>query len=182
MATPIATGWRHCIPSRTATPTSAPTSSAAPFAAARRRILRPARHQHHRPRRHPSDRPAISVYPRRHDHDATRRYKWPGLAAVIVSVVHLYKAKLRRTQAAGWQAGPDPHRLSVPRRQPRRSPGAERQRRQELSRQHRLGHGLYLRRHRQRWRGQPPMADMHRLIQQDPRNQQRIFPYLGGES
>jgi hypothetical protein len=26
-----------------------------------------------------------------------------------------------------------------------------------------------------------PMAEMHRLIAQDPRNQERIFPYIGGE-
>ena len=30
-------------------------------------------------------------------------------------------------------------------------------------------------------KGSSPIAEMHRLIEQDPRNAERIFPYIGGE-
>ena len=111
---------------------------------------------------------------------ATRRLKWPGLAAVIVSVVHV-----RRGPYAGgfWLDGvqvplitaflfhggghEDPNRLA-------RNSG-----------QSFLGSKIY---------GQgftfddgdkkgaaTPLMEMRRLIHEEPRNAERIFPYIGGQ-
>ena len=55
-----------------------------------RGTLRPDRHQHDCPGRHAIDRPALDLQPRRDDLSTPRGgYKWPGQAAVVVSVVHV---------------------------------------------------------------------------------------------
>ena len=73
---------------------------------------------------------------------ARRRLKWPGLAAVVVSVVHVSKgAHAGPRRLDGRRDGQD-NRVSLPPGRPRRSGAAGRQCREELSGQHRPGHGL----------------------------------------
>ena len=182
-ASTTSTGCRRCTRARTATPTSSPTSSAAPSHLLRRgRLPRPDRHQHHPPGRHPRHR-ACGRSARRAGRsiDAERRIKWPGEAAVVISTVHIHKGPIAGPYRLDGREVDADHRLSVPRRRRRRSGAARRQRRQELPGQHRPRHGLHLRRHRHGKGVASPIAEMHRLIEKDPRNAERIFPYIGGE-
>ena len=114
-------------------------------------------------------------------YEATRRKKWPGLAAVVISVVHVHKGKLPgpflldgRTvpiiTAYLFHAGghDDPATL-------RANEG------KSFQGSIVLGMGFTfddtdLRGHRQL-----PIAEMERLIAKDRRNAERIFPYIGGE-
>lgn len=113
-------------------------------------------------------------------YSATRRVKWPGQAAVVVSVVHTWRGAWPRARTLDGRAVPfisaflfhggghdDPHPLAV-------NAGKSF-----------LGSKVY---------GQgftfddtdksdaaSPLAEMHRLIAAEPRNAERIFPYIGGE-
>jgi len=111
---------------------------------------------------------------------ATRRYKWPGLAAVIVSVVHIQK-------------GASPERKILDGREvplinaflfhtgSNEDPGAL------ISNQglcflgtNVVGEGFKFDDtdvKQQTW----PLSKMHELIRTDHRNQERIFPFIGGE-
>ena len=83
---------------RTATPTSSPISSVARFDLLRSGgTLRPDRHQHDRPGRHADHGLRWICTHGGTIYAATRRKKWPGQAAVIVSVVHVAKGTLRWT-------------------------------------------------------------------------------------
>ena len=57
----------------------------------RRRCLRPHCHEHDWPGRHASHRPALDCQHEGEIFAARTRVKWPGLAAVVVSVVHVMK-------------------------------------------------------------------------------------------
>ncbi len=114
-------------------------------------------------------------------YDARRRVKWPGLAAVVVSVLHLCKGSslpvakrlderhVEKITAFLFHRGghDDPIRLSA-----------------NAGKSY-LGSKVY---------GQgflfddmdakkvaSPLAEMHRLIGKDPRNQDVIVPYIGGQ-
>lgn len=109
---------------------------------------------------------------------AQKRYKWPGLAAVIVSVVHVRKGvvdgpcildgrAVPRITAFLFHAGDheDPKPLKA--NQNKSFQGSIV-----------LGMGFTF---DDTTPDATPLAEMHRLIAKDPRNQERIFPYLGGE-
>ena len=75
--------------------------------------------------------------------------KWPGQAAVVVSVVHVAKGTLPGLSCSMAATCPSDHRLSVSRGRPRRSRQTACQRRQELSWAAKIyWHGLHVRRHR----------------------------------
>jgi len=113
-------------------------------------------------------------------YQATRRKKWPGLAAVIISVVHAYKGALpgpffldgrpvSLITAYLFHAGghDDPARLKA--NEGRSSKGYDI-----------YGLGFIFD------DGDPegvssPISEMERLISKDTRNAERIFPYIGGE-
>jgi hypothetical protein len=112
-------------------------------------------------------------------YDATRRHKWPGMAAVIVSVIHVAKAPERDVQR--WLDGKPVERISA-----------------FLFHQGSDDNPVVLKANADKsFQGSilvgigftfddtsqdvTSLAEMHRLIEKDPRNQQRIFPYLGGE-
>ncbi len=111
-------------------------------------------------------------------YDATRRYKWPGQAAVIVSVVHVQKGN-----------GPDVRFLDgrpVPKitaflfhngghEDPRLLKANEGK---SFQGSIVLGIGFTFEDGNAE---ATPLAEMHRLIAKEPRNQERIFPYLNGE-
>lgn len=113
-------------------------------------------------------------------YNATRRYRWPGQAAVVVSVVHLAKGdplvpveldgrRVARITAFLFDGGghDDPARLAP------------------NSGQSQVG--MYLRGmgftfdDTDRKGVASSLADMERLIAEDARNRAVIFPYLGGE-
>ena len=100
-ATSTRTGYLLLTRELTATPTSSPTSSGARLITlSQRRHLRPDRHEHDRPGRHAVDRPALDLHARRRDLSTRQtRFKWPGLAAVVVSVVHVSKGASYRPHA-----------------------------------------------------------------------------------
>jgi hypothetical protein len=111
---------------------------------------------------------------------ARKRVKWPAGAAVVVSVVHVVKndsvpslvldgKEVRKITAFLFHAGGDDLPLSL----------------RENQRKAFLGSKIY---------GQGftfddadksdvanPLSVMHELVRKDPRNAQRIFPYIGGE-
>jgi hypothetical protein len=114
---------------------------------------------------------------------ARRRFKWPGQAAVVVSVVHIFKnhPRLRpppceldgrtveQITAFLFHAGghDDPQRLAA---------NAGKSFQGSIL----LGMGFTF--DDTDTKGiASSIADMHRLIAKDPRNAERIFPYIGGE-
>ena len=114
---------------------------------------------------------------------ARRRYKWPGQAAVVVSVIHISKNRphtppppceldgrnVDQITAFLFHAGghEDPHQLST---------NAGKSFQGSIL----LGMGFTF--DDTDTKGiASPIAEMHRLIAKDPRNAERIFPYIGGE-
>ncbi len=112
-------------------------------------------------------------------YDATRRCAWPGRAAVVVSLVHVQKAGPRRAATldgrrvahvssflfhAGGEAAP-------------RALAANRGRCYQGSIL--LGMGFTFD-DRSRRASVSSLAEMRRLVAADPRNRERIFPYIGG--
>ena len=111
---------------------------------------------------------------------ATKRVKWPGDAAVVVSVVHLAKgefagkrtldgAPVERVTAFLFHRGghADPVRLAA-------NAG------KSFVGSYILGMGFTFD-DTDRKGVASPLAEMRRLIAQDPRNREVIFPYIGGE-
>jgi len=111
---------------------------------------------------------------------ATKRVAWPGLAAVTVSVIHVMKGgfsgdkwldgrKVDKITAFLFHAGghDDPNRLSSNRGK---------------SFQGSLVVGVGFTFDDTDPSGlATPIAEMNRLIEKDPRNQELIFPYIGGD-
>jgi hypothetical protein len=111
---------------------------------------------------------------------ARKRYKWPGQAAVVVSVVHVHKGPLAgpyhldgrdvdRITAYLFHAGcsEDPQTLAA---------------NEGKSFQGSIVLGMGFTFDDTDKKGvASPLAEMHRLIAKDPRNAERIFPYIGGE-
>ena len=109
-----------------------------------------------------------------------RRVKWPGLAAVVVSVLHIGKgAVMDRKQIDGRDVEritaflfhhgghDDPARLTA-------NAG------KSFVGSYVLGMGFTF--DDTDTKGvASPLAEMHRLIEKDPRNQEVIFPYIGGQ-
>ena len=109
-----------------------------------------------------------------------RRVKWPGLAAVVVSVLHIGKGAVtdrrqidgrdvERITAFLFHRGghDDPVRLKA---------NAGKSFQGSIV----LGMGFTFDDTDKKGVASP-LAEMHRLIEQDPRNQEVIFPYIGGQ-
>ena len=111
---------------------------------------------------------------------ARRRLKWPGEAAVVVSVVHVVKG-CGRSPSPRRSAGSAHLRLSGRGRSRHFACSARCKCRQERSRAHCARYGLHLRRRRGGEGRGENLETMQRLIAKDPRNAERIFPYIGGE-
>jgi hypothetical protein len=111
---------------------------------------------------------------------ARRRFKWPGLAAVVVSVVHILKG---RYDGPKWLDGRDVEKITA--FLSHRGRHDDPARLAANADKSFLGSKIY---------GQgftfddtdkegdaTPIAEMRRLIAKDPKNQEVIFPYIGGE-
>ncbi len=112
--------------------------------------------------------------------EARKRYKWPGQAAVVVSVVHVFKGSfvgarrlddrsVERITAFLFHRGghEDPVRLTA---------------NEGKSFQGSLVLGMGFTFDDTDKNGiASPLGEMRRLIEKDPRNQEVIFPYIGGE-
>jgi hypothetical protein len=111
---------------------------------------------------------------------AIRRYKWPGSAAVIVSIIHIRKGALgldrppllngspiERISAFLFHKGGDENPVALQANKGRSFIGS-----------YVLGMGFTFDDSND---NATPISEMERLIAEDPRNQQRIFAYLGGE-
>ena len=111
---------------------------------------------------------------------ARRRYRWPGVAAVVVSVVHVCRGKLRGSFLLDGRGVPqitaylfhagghdDPARLKV--NEDKGFQGSIV-----------LGMGFTFD-DTDTSSVANPISLMHELIAKDPRNAERIFPYIGGE-
>ncbi len=116
---------------------------------------------------------------------ATKRQAWPGVAAVVVSIVHMYKGKYQgdyilddfvvpRISAFLLPRGPDEDPGRIPSSCGYSFVGG-----------YTLGMGFTFTSESSSDGdevGKPNTIDqMHRLIQADPENAEAIFPYLGGE-
>ena len=113
-------------------------------------------------------------------YDATRRYQWPGQAAVVVSVLHVYRgtwegkrrldgAKVSDITAFLFHGGghDDPARLKA-------NTG------KSFQGSIVLGMGFTFDDTDKKGIA-TPLAEMERLIEVEPRNREVIFPYIGGE-
>ena len=111
---------------------------------------------------------------------ATRRLPWPGEAAVVVSVVHVRKGAVaspmlderpvRRISAYLVEGDLDASPASLAANAGTAFVGM-----------YLLGLGFTFDDDAAAKGKASPVAEMHRLIAKDPRNAERIFPYLGGE-
>ncbi len=119
-------------------------------------------------------------------YSARRRYKWPGLAAVVVSVVHVQKASRDRQGAVAppyeldgklvdritaylFHAGGHDDPAPLPTNKGKSFQGSIV-----------LGMGFTFD-DTDKDGVANPISLMHELIAKDPRNAERIFPYIGGE-
>ena len=169
--------------SRTATPTSSPTSSAARSTCfAQSGLLRPDRHEHDRPGRHARHRLALDLHPRRHDLSRPQ--------ATQVARAGRRRRQRRPRMPKGALAGTvRPRRPTMCRRSPPTSstPAAttipRRSRRTPARAFRAASYWAWASRSTTPTRRASPLrsAEMHRLIAKDPRNAERIFPYIGGE-
>lgn len=111
---------------------------------------------------------------------ARKRIKWPGEAAVVVSVVHVNKGALvgpfdldsrpvDRISAFLFHTGPDDDPQRLPENEGRAFQGSIV-----------LGMGFTFD-DTDKSGVANPIALMHELIAKDPRNAERIFPYIGGD-
>ncbi|HTR27411.1 MAG TPA: DNA methyltransferase [Terriglobales bacterium] len=110
---------------------------------------------------------------------ARRRLKWPGEAAVVVSVIHIAKGmvpepvilngrRVERITAYLFHAGGSEDPMHIRANEGKSFVGS-----------YVLGMGFTFDDHS---RGSASsLAEMHRLIEKDARNARRIFPYIGGE-
>ena len=99
----------------------------------------------------------------------------------MVSVVHVSERGCQlHVSLLDGRAVPIDHRLSVPRGRTRRPRAAEGQRWKSFLRVVVIRAWASLLTTDDQ-RGRSPLATMHDLIAEDPRNAERIFPYIGGE-
>ncbi|WP_375448824.1 Eco57I restriction-modification methylase domain-containing protein [uncultured Nostoc sp.] len=111
-------------------------------------------------------------------YNAQKRMKWPGLAAVVVSVIHVFKGQYENTKlldgrevnlisAFLFHAGGNENPKALLANSGKSFIGS-----------YVLGMGFT-------FDDSNPdattIAEMHRLIEQNPKNAERIFPYIGGE-
>src|SRR5262249_45927836 len=117
---------------------------------------------------------------------ARRRMKWPGQAAVVVSVVHVAKALFPGPYRLDWTEKDEGREVPVITAYLFHDGGHENPAKLRANAGKSFQGSIIL--------GMGftfddtdkdgvalPLGEMHRLIEKDERNQERIFPYIGGE-
>ena len=112
---------------------------------------------------------------------ARRRYKWPGQAAVVVSVVHVHKGSIHRTVTNSTartcrSSPPTCSTQAATKTRPTCKANANKSFQGSII----LGMGFTFD-DTDKDGVANPIAVMHELIAKDKRNAERIFPYIGGE-
>lgn len=111
-------------------------------------------------------------------YNAQKRLKWPGLAAVVVSVVNIYKGQYSGVKFLDGEETPEITAFLF-------HAGSNENPKVLLSNANKsfqgsiiLGMGFTF---DDSSHEATSISEMHRLIEKDPRNAERIFPYIGGE-
>ena len=113
-------------------------------------------------------------------YSARRRFKWPGLAAVVVSVVHVSKGIFDHTKLLDGKAVDDITAFLFHRG--RHSDPARLEANAGKSFQGSIVLGMGFTFDDTDKKGvATPLAEMRRLIDENPHNQDAIFPYIGGQ-
>jgi len=111
-------------------------------------------------------------------YSATRRYRWPGEAAVVASVFHILNGPTTSAELDGHPVARISSFLLAS-----RADGSPRQLRENAAICYRgakvWGAGFVF--EPEPAAGSSSLLDMERLIAEDPRNREVIFPYMGGE-
>ena len=113
-------------------------------------------------------------------YDATRRYRWPGQAAVVVSVIHLAKSDPGGVKRLDGHPVPQVTAFLFDRGGNRDPARLRANAGQSFQGSILLGMGFTFD-DTDRKGVASSLADRERLIRQDPRNAERIRPYIGGE-
>ncbi|TAK32811.1 MAG: class I SAM-dependent DNA methyltransferase, partial [Myxococcaceae bacterium] len=114
-------------------------------------------------------------------YEARRRYKWPGIAAVVVSVVYVLRGAWTGTRRLDSRDVPEITAFLFHRGGHDNPALCE-----EVAASHFTGSKIYgpgftFDDQERKRDSVSSLADMQQLIGRDARNQERIFPYLGGE-
>ena len=173
----ICPGYKLCMKARMAMPTLSRTSSAAPLACSAQAGIRADRTN--TIGQGDTRASGLTNHLVEARSTATRRFKWPGQAAVVVSVVHMGKGESSVTD-------PRPRRCGG--FQPISSRAISTRARSASSRTSEsfqgsivLGMGFTFDDVAAAKGEAKSLAKMMALIEQDPRNAERVLPYLGGE-
>ena len=111
---------------------------------------------------------------------AQRRLKWPGLAAVVVSVIHVSKGPFAGAKQLDEKSAETITAFLFHR-------GGHEDPARLMENENKAFNGMFLRGmgftfdDTDRKGVATPLAEMHRLLAANPRNSEVIFPYIGGE-
>ena len=113
-------------------------------------------------------------------YDVNTRVKWPGLAAVVVSVLHICKGSLTRPKHLDGETVEKITAFLFHRGGHRDPARLKANARQSFQGNILLGNGFTFD-DTDRKDIATPLAEMHRLLEDSARNGEAIFPYIGGE-
>jgi hypothetical protein len=109
---------------------------------------------------------------------ARKRMKWPGQAAVVVSIIHARKGMYEKVKNLDGKAVSHISAFLFPKGGNNNPNTLLANADKSFVGSYVLGMGFTFDDTNE---NATPIAQMHRLIEKDPRNQERIFPYIGGE-
>jgi len=111
---------------------------------------------------------------------ARKRIRWPGAAAVVVSVVHVYKGDHEGPYDLDGRSAPMITAFLFHAGGHETPKALEANKGKSFVGSYVLGMGFTFDDTDKKGIA-TPIAEMHRLIEKDPRNAERIFPYIGGK-
>ncbi len=110
---------------------------------------------------------------------ANRRFQWPGQAAVVVSVLHLQRGRWDDVRLLDGQQVPDITAFLFHRGGQRDPARLEANERKSFVGSYVLGMGFTFD-DTDKKRVATPLAEMHRLMSENPKSREAVFPYIGG--
>ena len=113
-------------------------------------------------------------------YQANRRFKWPGQAAVVVSVLHLQRGRWDDVRLLDGQEVPEITAFLFHRGGHRDPARLRANARKSFVGSYVLGMGFTFDDMDKKGVA-TPLAEMRRLIAENPKNREAIFPYIGGE-